>query len=286
MSAHAEPTRIDATLSKRRGYEWKRSGWTADAYLLKEPGGAPSRWVYKRTKPTIREGLMPTPDPSMRTMFRDQTLWVVDSLRDAPSFRAFAHLLPTTRASGRFGILQERARGIPIGDLPADAQVRARGELERVKTAAMAALPGVEIDANDGNIFFHPDGRAASLFDPAGGWWARLLNDKVASKPGFDVDKKRGPFHVGNSIAWRVQGGDLKFGDAWVVANVDAKAAFVVKHGFLSAYRAVREGHPTYERLGPPLEDEREVQPGHFEQRYAHGTMTWDAERHTRVDFD
>ncbi|MBK9070584.1 MAG: hypothetical protein IPL79_06235 [Myxococcales bacterium] len=286
-AARVKPvSRTDAAVA-RRGYEWKRSGWTADAYLLKPQGTENKRWVYKRIKPIISSGnLMPTEDPRMRTFFRDMNIFVIDGLREASSFAAYKHLLPKHRRSGRFAMLQELGEGVHFDTLSSEAQIRASSEIEAVQHAARAALPGVEIDVNKGNILFSAAGDATSLYDPAGGWWARLIGDRVRSDPTLTVDKLMGPFLVDNSVAVRFTGGALKFGDGWLVANVARGKSYIVKHGFKMAYAAPHKlsaPQPLFTVLGPPIEDEYEIRPGVYEQGFERGTLTWDQTNGTQV---
>jgi hypothetical protein len=124
------------------------------------------------------------------------------------------------------------------------------------------------------------------LFDPIGGWWARLIADRLQAESHWHADRRTGPFLVGRSLGVRVTGGDLKFGDAWLIANIRRHEAYVVKHGFKMAYEQphpLAEGRPLYEALGPPREDERRVGPDTYEQRFERGTLRWSPKQGTEA---
>lgn len=280
--------RVEVEIAARRGFVWRRSGWTADAFLLKGRAGAPAEWVYKRIKPTIPSGnLMPKPNARLRTTFRDMTLWVLAGLAQSPHFEAYKDLLPETQAHGRFAMLQALGKGLAYKDLSDGAQGRANNEVALIKAAAQKALPFVEIDVNKGNILFDASGKATSLFDPAGGWWARLLGDALrGDRRDWRVDHKSRPLFVANSVALVVKGGDLKFGDALLVANVDRGKAFIVKHGFKMVYErphALSGNKPLFELLGPPTSEETLVGDNSYRQTFERGEMRWDPKQSTRV---
>jgi len=298
--------RIDAVM-KQRGAKHLGSGWTANAWL-----SADGKTFYKRIKPIIAEGdLMTTPNAAKRRAFVEHTVWVIDQLRSAPEFAKYRDLLPRTRTQGRFGVVQDAAHGIEIGELTGAAHALAAQTIEDVKHAAQWSLPGVEIDVNPGNILFAKDGHPVKygFFDPAGGWWARtwtkanpatrdrqggswalitrkLSQDQRAWKRDADIKP------IGDSFAFRVDGGDLQFGDAIVVANLERKDAFVVKHGFKQVYESNTQpdshGRLIAKVLGAPMDEEHAdtrsgALPGQVIQRFERGYLTWDPQRGVRV---
>ena len=309
-AAHAgektAPARIDAIM-KARGAKFLGAGWTANAWL-----SADGKTVYKRIKPIIESGeLMTTPNAAKRRAFVEHTVWVMDQLRAAPEFAKYRDLLPRTRAQGRFGVVQDAAHGVEIGELTGEAHAHAEQTIKDVQHAAAWALPGVEIDVNPGNILFAKDGHPVKygFFDPAGGWWARtwtkakpatrdrqggswalitrkLDGDKRAWKRDADIKP------IGDSFAYRVDGGDLQFGDAIVVANLLRRDAFVIKHGFKQVYESTTHpeshGRLMAKLLGAPVDEEHAdtrpgANPGQVIQRFERGYLTWDSQRGVRV---
>ena len=306
LAAAEPPARIDAKL-RARGWKYLGSGWTADVW--RSPDG---KSVYKRIKSTIASGdLMPVPDAAKRAAFVKHSIWVIEALRSAPEFAAYRHLLPRTSRLGRFGMTQAVASGVQADTLTGAARARAETVRNAIKEAAQHALPGVEIDANIGNILFDATGAPVKngFFDPAGGWWARtwtkahpvtrdvpagstaLLDRKLAQDPrGFQ--RSAGMLRVGDGYAYRLSGGNLKFGDALLIANLDKNDAFVVKHGFKMAYEEVDHpasaGRPLGEVLGLPVDEEHAdaspgAKPGQVIQHFEHGALTWSEAGHTQV---
>jgi hypothetical protein len=87
------------------------------------------------------------------------------------------------------------------------------------------------------------------------------------------------PLLFQGALAQRAIGGNLKFGDALVVAHPAGDTAHVVKHGFLSAYAQdlLGLGKPLHESLGLPRDEEHETVAGsgHLIQHFEHGYLTY-----------
>jgi hypothetical protein len=105
-----------------------------------------------------------------------------------------------------------------------------------------------------------------------------------------EVWHTRGPLdRIGGGYGRRVTGGDLRYGDAWLVANPKLGSAFFIKHELRRAYDSCifpeSKLHPLHELLGLPCSDEMadSTRPGTIVQRFDRGTLEWSKAAGVRV---
>jgi hypothetical protein len=268
-------------------------GWQSVAFRAGEK-------VLKFGRKRIEESdVMPERWDKLRKALLEHTLDVYDRLGKSPAFAAWRHVLLPTERARKFMMVQEFAHGRPYNALEPDAKPVAQQQRQALAEAAQAALPGVEIDPwNNGNVTFHRDGRIRSWLDPAGVYgfakqWKYkqpgaekgrgLIRQRIGER-GYQKKEWMQLFRIGNGWARRVKGGDLQWGDALVVANLEQGRAWVVKYGFREVYegRAPSAISPrrrsVAEVLGLPLEDEQSLGRGAI-QHFERGRLIYDPDQ-------
>jgi hypothetical protein len=247
--------------------------------------------VIKYTKHRITEcDVMPQRWDALRAALTEHSQQAYNRLLKSPEFAAWRHVLLPSEQPRRFVSVQQYAQGRPWKALSAEARQRAQLELQALNAAAQRVVPSVPDPFTNGNVLFHSDGRIESWVDLAAVY--TFANQWKAQQPGFAtarelINQRREQlgfrkktnlkaFRVGNGWARRFEGGDLQWGDALVVANLEHGQAYVVKYGFRQKYESWAPAALSSRRkqvnelLGVPLED------GHDGvQRFERGRLTY-----------
>jgi len=300
--SHTPPAAVQAFLEGKA--EWLGDGATCRTWGNDD-------WVVKVFYADVIQscnGTRPRSiEPAKRAAQVEYSIWVVEKLRASPRFQAWRDKVPPLFTLGPYTLVQRRARGLAMGQLSAEAKKVAEGEKAAIYAAGAAAIPGVELDLNDGNVLYTPEGRIVSWFDPAGGcswipdwhegqplvqsFWDRasaLIHQRIDGTAFRPTTPKQ---RMGGSYGKRIEGGDLAFGDALVIANLDVAVnrAFVVKNGFRAAYdstgRPESPDEPLGNVLGAPL-DEEHGEGDRIVQHFEHGWLSWSPAEDVRVHLD